>query len=163
MHHHDDFDPKLDLRLEKIAEISPELIWKAWTTPEILMKWFCPRPWKTVECEMDLRPGGIFRTVMLSPEGQKFPNLGCFLEVLPNKRLTWTDALLPGFRPVEVPASGAGFLFTATIQLEPHARGCKYLAIVKHRNEADRKQHEEMGFEQGWSICLDQLIETVKK
>ena len=50
---------------------------RAWTTPEHLKKWFTPAPWTTVDCEIDLRPGGIFRTVMRSPEGQEFPNVGC--------------------------------------------------------------------------------------
>lgn len=41
-------------------------------------------PWKTVNCEIDLRVGGIFRTVMQSPEGQQFDNAGCYLEIIPN-------------------------------------------------------------------------------
>ena len=57
-------DPKLDLILEREIDVPPELVWRAWTEPQHLMKWFTPAPWKTVECEIDLRPGGIFRTVM---------------------------------------------------------------------------------------------------
>ncbi len=41
----------------------------AWTVPAHLIKWFTLRPWSTVECEPDLRPGGVFNTVMQSPEG----------------------------------------------------------------------------------------------
>src|ERR1700757_372332 len=66
-------DPKLDLLLERIVDVPRELVWRAWTTPEHLKKWFTPAPWTTVDCEIDLRPGGIFRTVMRSPEGQEFP------------------------------------------------------------------------------------------
>ncbi|HEY2939715.1 MAG TPA: SRPBCC domain-containing protein [Gaiellaceae bacterium] len=39
---------------------SPELVWMAWTQPEHLKKWFTPAPWTTVDCEIDLRPGGVF-------------------------------------------------------------------------------------------------------
>ena len=163
MNLYDQIDPKFDLRLERIVDMSPDLIWRAWTTPELLMQWFCPRPWTTVECEIDLRPGGLFRTVMQSPEGQKFPNMGCYLEAVPNQRLIWTDAFLPGYRPVKAPESSAGFLFTAMVLLEPSGRGTKYVAIAKHKDEEDRKLHADMGFEQGWSICLDQLIETMRK
>ena len=85
-------DPRLDLVLERVVEVPPELVWKAWTEPEHLKRWFTPLPWTTVECEIDLRPGGIFRTVMRSPEGQDHPNMGCYLEVVPNRRLVWTDA-----------------------------------------------------------------------
>ena len=92
-------NPELDLYFERIVDVPPNLVWKAWTVPEHMLPWFCPLPWKTVECDMDLRPGGKFYTVMQSPEGQKFPNMACYLEVVENTRLTWTNALAPGFRP----------------------------------------------------------------
>src|SRR5262245_26883143 len=87
-------DPHLDLVLERVVDVAPELVWAAWTEPEHLKKWFTPDPWQTVDCEIDLRPGGIFRTVMRSPEGKNFPNVGCYLEVVPNQKLVWTGALL---------------------------------------------------------------------
>ena len=92
-------DPALDLSFERFVELPPEALWAAWTQPELLMPWFCPRPWTTIACEIDLRPGGLFRTVMRSPEGQEFPNVGSYLEVVPNRRLVWTNTLAPGFRP----------------------------------------------------------------
>lgn len=153
-------DPKLDLVLERIIDVSPELIWKAWTTPEYLKRWFCPKPWSVSECEIDLRPGGIVRTVMRSPDGMTFPNVGCYLEVVPHKRLVWTAALLPGYRPA--PAD-SGLLFTATILLEPHGKGTKYTAIAIHGSEADAQKHEKMGFHQGWGTALDQMVEFLKK
>lgn len=155
-------DPKLDLVLERVLDLTPEQVWKGWTTPELICKWFCPEPWKVTEAEVDLKPGGLFRTVMQSPEGEKYPNLGCFLEVERNKKLVWTDALLPGYRPVEVPTSGANMFFTAFILLEEQDGKTKYTAIARHKNEADRKKHEEMGFHQGWGICADQLQKLMK-
>ncbi|MEK2688330.1 SRPBCC family protein [Bdellovibrio sp. GT3] len=156
-------NPKLDLVLERTLDITPEESWKGWTTPELLCKWFCPEPWKVTEAEVDLRPGGIFKTVMQSPEGEKFPNAGCFLEVIPNKKLTWTDCLLPDFRPVENIVSGADLHFTATIMMEAAGGGkTKYTAIAMHRDETDRKKHEDMGFHQGWGICADQLEKLMK-
>lgn len=155
-------DPKLDLVLERVIDLKAEAIWKAWTTPELICQWFCPEPWKVTEAEIDLRPGGAFKTTMQSPEGDKFPNVGCILVAEPNKRLIWTDALLPEFRPVETPASGAGMLFTAMIILEPMGNKTKYTAIAKHKDEADRKKHEEMGFHQGWGICADQMEKLMK-
>lgn len=156
-------DAKFDLMLERTIALKPEQIWKAWTTPEILMKWFCPVPWRTTECEIDLVPGGVFRTVMQSPEGAKMPNLGCFLEVVENKRLVFTDALLPGFRPAAKPESGAGLMFTAFILLEAFEGGTKYRAVAKHKDEIDRQKHADMGFHQGWGIALDQLIKEVSR
>ena len=73
-------DAKLDLILERILDVPVEAAWRAWTTPELIYEWFCPKPWKVVECDIDLKPGGQFRFVMQSPNGKKVPNLGCFLE-----------------------------------------------------------------------------------
>jgi len=154
-------DPKTALVLERVVDVPPGLVWKAWTTPEHLKKWFTPVPWKTVECEIDLRPGGIFRTVMESPEGQRFPNVGCYLEVVPDARLTWTGALLPGDRPANLSAD-VPFVFTAVIALEPHGTGTKYTATVLHSTEEGRVKHEAMGFHRGWGAALDQLVTLVK-
>ena len=150
-------DPKLDLVLERHADVSPAQVWKAWTTPEHLVKWLAPRPWTITECEVDLRPGGQLRFVMRSPEGQLYPNLCCFLEVVPNQRLVWTDALLPGYRPAAEP------FFTAVVLMESDGKGgTTYTAIALHRDENGRKKHEAMGFHEGWGQVFDQMVEHIK-
>jgi len=155
-----DLNPKLDLILERVVDVPKELVWKAWTQAEHIDKWFVPRPWTIASCEIDLRPGGMFRTVMRSPEGQEHDNPGCYLEVVANERLVWTSALAPGYRPVY---SGDGDLpFTATILLETVEAGTKYTAIAVHGTESDRKTHADMGFVDGWGTCLDQLVACVK-
>ncbi|TGN13164.1 SRPBCC family protein [Leptospira ilyithenensis] len=156
-------NPKLDLVLERIVDVPRELVWAAWTTPEHIKQWFTPVPWQTVDCKIDLRPGGMFFTVMRSPEGQDYPNTGCYLEVIQNERLTWTDRLSPGFRPSSNSINDHPFFVTASITLEPHANGCKYNATVMHSDEESRKKHEEMGFHEGWGTVLDQLVAFVKK
>jgi uncharacterized protein YndB with AHSA1/START domain len=154
-------DPKLDLVLERVVDVPPELVWKAWTEPKHVVKWFTPAPWTTVSCEIDLRPGGEFKTVMRSPEGQDYPNVGCYLEIVPNRKLVWTDALAGGFRPAR-PDAEAGFRMTASLLLEPQARGTKYTAIAMHADTGAVKKHEDMGFHEGWSKALDQLVAYVK-
>jgi uncharacterized protein YndB with AHSA1/START domain len=158
-------DPRFDLVFERNVELPPEVIWAAWTIPANLKPWFTPVPWQTIDCEIDLRPGGIFKTVMRSPEGEEFPNIGCYLEVIPNQRLTWTNALAPGYRPISTlpKVSEGNFFFTATIALEPHEQGTKYSAIAMHGNEEDREKHASMGFEEGWGKALEQLVDYMKQ
>ena len=160
------FNPNLDLTFERVVEAPRELIWRAWTEPEHLMPWFCPKPWQTVECEMELCPGGKFRTVMQSPEGIQFPNDGCYLQLIKNQKLTWTNALLPGFRPAILDTScgdaQAQFFFTATIELAVHGSGTRYSATVIHADAAGCQKHAEMGFEAGWGAALEQLVAYVK-
>jgi uncharacterized protein YndB with AHSA1/START domain len=158
-------NPRLDLVFERIVDIPSDLIWTAWTTPEHLKQWFTPKPWETVECTIDLRPGGIFRTVLRSPEGQELPNLGCYLEIVPQERLIWTNTLQPDFRPAKLALSehSNAFAFTAILTLEPHENSTKYRATVIHGDEEDCQKHNGMGFQDGWSKALDQLIAHMKK
>ncbi|MGH2599362.1 MAG: SRPBCC family protein [Dehalococcoidia bacterium] len=149
-------DPKLDLVLDRVVDVPRELVWEAWTKPEHVSRWFTPAPWTVTDCEIDLRPGGIFRTVMRSPDGEESTNVGCYLEVVPNERLVWTDALLAGYRPSVNP------FITAIITLKPQGMGTRYTAVVVHRDEATRKRHEEMDFYDGWGTVLDQLVAYVK-
>ena len=148
-------NPRLDLLLERVVDVSRELVWAAWTRPEHLMKWFAPAPMTTVDCEIDLRPGGVFRTVMRSPDGQEFPNVGCFLDVVERERLVWTTVLGPGFRPSS-PAPGISM--TAVISIEQAEHGTKYSALAMHGDAATRERHAEMGFYEGWGTALDQLV-----
>src|SRR4051812_1141579 len=89
----------LDLVLERVVDVPVEHLWKGWTDPKLLVKWFTPKPWETVACEIDLRIGGKFQTTMRSPEGREFAHDGCYLEVVPSEKVTWTNLLLPGLRP----------------------------------------------------------------
>jgi uncharacterized protein YndB with AHSA1/START domain len=157
-----DHDPSRDLYFERQVDLPPEAIWAAWTQPELLMPWFCPRPWSVTACDIDLRPGGKFSTVMCSPEGEEFPNVGCYLEIVPNRRLVWTNALAPGFRPVPAAAVEGFFFFTGIVALSPQAGGTLYQARVVHGSPEDCTKHAAMGFEEGWGKALDQLIEFMK-
>ncbi len=150
-------DPELDLVIKRHVPVSPARVWRAWTEPEQLKKWWCPRPWRTTVAELDVRPGGKFYTVMNGPDGEVQPNLGCYLEVVPERRLVWTDFLLPGFRP-----AGKGFL-VGVLHVEPDGTGgCHYTAISRHADPATAKQHVEMGFYEGWGTVTDQLVELTQ-
>ena len=93
-------NPDLDLELIREVPVTPEAVFGAWTNPESLKQWFAPRPFSVPLVEIDLRPGGGFRTVMNDPEGnQMMDETGCFLEIIPNERLVWTSGLTLNYRP----------------------------------------------------------------
>jgi uncharacterized protein YndB with AHSA1/START domain len=143
----------LDLTLERFIDAPPALVWQAWTEPEHLKKWWAPAPLTTPDCEMEVRPGGLFRTLMRAPDGTEYDSSGCFLEVVEPERIVFTDALVAGFRPAEEA------FFTAIITLDPHDGGTRYIARALHKNDADRQRHERMGFHEGWGTCVGQLAE----
>ena len=150
-------DPKFDLVLEREIDVPASLVWKVWTTPEHLKHWFCPKPWQTTQCAIDLRPGGLFTSVMRGPEGQEFANSGCYLEIVENERLVFTDALLEGFRPSPNP------FFTAVLDLTALGpERTRYVATALHGDEDTRKKHEEMGFYDGWGTVVTQMVAYIK-
>lgn len=152
-------DPELDLVLERTVPVPPERVWAAWTEPELLMQWFTPAPWKTVACDIDVRPGGRCNTTMESPEGDQYPNEGCYLQVEPNRLLVFTSVMTEDFRPI-MPANGAeGLPFSARIELTPTGDGgTHYRAVAMHADRDGCKRHADMGFADGWGAALDQLV-----
>lgn len=145
------------LVLDRTFDASPDKIWKAWMTPELLMQWFCPRPWQVVEAVIEPEVGGRFYTVMQGPQGERMPGDGVFLAAEPNRRWVTTDAFVKGWLP-----AGAPFM-AAEVVLTPREDGrTRYLATARHWSEASMKQHEAMGFHEGWGAAADQLAELLK-
>ena len=152
-------NPKLDLVLERFIDAPRHLVWEALTKPEHLKEWYMPKPWgRVAECEMDVRPGGIFSIDIALPDGQVSPNLGCFLEVIPMERLVWTSMLFPDYRPAvfnDIP-------ITAIMTMETVGTGTRYAFTALHRNEADFVKNKTSGFFQGTEIAVDQFVAHVK-
>ena len=149
-------DPTLDLVLERHVPVPPGKVWAAWTQPDLILQWFTPAPWKTVECKVDLRPGGQFHTLMRGPAGEEHASDGCFLEVAAPGRLVWTSALGPGYRPH--PVQHIDLAFTCVLTFAAKGSGTVYTARAIHGSAAAAKAHAEMGFHAGWGAALDQLV-----
>jgi uncharacterized protein YndB with AHSA1/START domain len=153
------FDPKLDFAIERFIEAPTRLVWEALTTPEHLKEWYMPKAWgRVARAEMDVRPGGIFSLDIAGADGQEFPNLGCFLDVVPMERLVWTSMLFPGYRPAvfdDIP-------ITAIVAMEPMGSGTRYVFTALHRDEADLEKNKASGFYQGTEIAVDQLVAHVR-
>jgi len=106
---------------------------------------------------MELRPGGIFSIDIAGEDGKDFPNLGCFLDVVPMQRLVWTSMLFPGYRPAvfdDVP-------ITAIVTMEQVGSGTRYVFTALHRNEADFETNKASGWQQGTEIQMDQFVAHV--
>jgi uncharacterized protein YndB with AHSA1/START domain len=147
---------KRELVLRRTLKAPRAAIFKAWTTPALLKQFFVPRPWTIAGCEIDLRPGGIFSTVMQDPDGNRYPNTGIFLEIVPDRKLVFTDALLPGWIPTGKP------FMVAQIELDDAAGGgTEYVATARHWTEEATKEHVAMGFFEGWGQVADQLDELI--
>ena len=152
-----------ELSFERLLDATPAELWATWTDPELIKQWWCPRPYTTPECEIDLSPGGRFYTLMKG-EDFEFKGEACILEVVPNERIVWTSALRPGFAPRDFPADGSeGFPFTAVHSFADAGDGrTRYTATTIHKDAADRDKHGQMGFEGGWGTCAEQMAKVAR-
>ncbi|HTL68049.1 MAG TPA: SRPBCC family protein [Lacunisphaera sp.] len=143
-----------ELSLSRLIPAPPAVVYHAWVTR--FTHWWGPHGMTTPACEMDLRPGGVFRTIMRAPDGGEFHTKGVFLEVIPGKRIVFTDAFAPGWEP------DADIFFTAIITFDavPDGGTC-CTARALHWNKDARDKHERLGFHQGWGESLDRLADLI--
>src|SRR5471032_910445 len=125
-----------ELVLTRIINAPRERLFKAWTTQ--LPQWWGPHGMTTPFVEMDLRAGGVFRTVMRAPDGTEYPTKGVFLEVVPNEKIVFTDAFDAGWQPA------ADIFFTAITTFDSLPGGkTKYTARALHWTVENKEKHEK--------------------
>lgn len=70
-----------EIVLTRVFDAPRELVFDAFSKPELLKRWFGPRGWSLVVCEVDLRPGGTFRFVLRGPDGKDMGMRGTYREI----------------------------------------------------------------------------------
>src|SRR5262249_34656847 len=103
-----------ELVLSRLIDAPRDKLFRCWTEPALLKQWFGPAPYTTPIAEVDVRVGGVSRIVMKSPDGHEMPCPGTYLEIIPNKKLVFTDAYLGDW----VPQTSAAPFMTAIITFE---------------------------------------------
>lgn len=147
---------KHELSIELELDAPAEKLFRCYADANLLKQWFAPKPWSIKSTDLDFRPGGRMTFVMASPEGEEYPQSGIYLEIVPNKKIVTTDAVTPDFEP-------SGPFMIAEITFEDLGGGkTRYRAVARHWTEEAKKQHEEMGFEPGWTQTARQLEDLAR-
>lgn len=81
-----------EIRMTRTFDAPRERVFDAWTRPELLKRWYGPRGWSLVVCEIDLRVGGAFRFVTRKPDGREVGQRGTYREVLRPERIVHTES-----------------------------------------------------------------------
>ncbi len=147
---------RIDFTVSRIIKAPRRVVWKAWTVPEHLEKWWCPEPMTCQILAFEPRQGGAFNMLIRSPNGEEMPQTGAFLEIVPEERIVFTTALTEGWRP-----AATLLPITAFISMRDERDGTRYETRVLYMDEQERQKLEEMRFEAGWSAAIDQLGEFV--
>ena len=133
------------LTLERHYPAAPEKVWRAWTDPEAVTKWWGPGPGEPVSAaELDVRVGGRFRIVFGGPDGRAHECAGTYKEVVPNRKLVFTWSW-PNTTPDRVSV--------VTIEFRRAHNGTDL--IFKHEQLFDEKARDD--HKRGWTGALSNL------
>lgn len=152
------------LVIRRIFDAPCELVWKAWTETEQLLRWWGPKEFTTPFCKIDLRIGGIFHFCMRSPEGKDCWGRGVYREIVKPERIVYTDSFSDEKGNV-VPATqyGLGEDFPleteVTVTFEEHEGKTKM--TLHHVGIPSGLIFEMSG--QGWNESFDKLAIYVAK
>lgn len=146
------FPADRELTWTRTLAFPPEAVFRAWTEPAWLVQWFCPLPWKAVHADLDVRAGGRSFIVMHGPAGEVVESPGVYLEVVPGRRLVFTDAFTRAWEPGE----GTPFM-VGILDFHAEGEGTRLEATVRHWSAEKSAEHAAMGFPAGWAVAHDQM------
>ena len=154
------------LRITRKLAAPRELVFKAWTEPEFLLKWWAAHPdFTTPIAEVDLRVGGKYRLGMLPP-GQDQPHVigGIYREVSPPEKLVYTWVWEPQIPETQIRSgSGPEGLVApgeTLVTVEFHDVNGQTEVVLTHQFFADQEMRDKHS--QGWNGCLEQLATLVE-
>jgi uncharacterized protein YndB with AHSA1/START domain len=126
------------------------LVFKAWTAPHLIERWWAGKRGKVTSIEVDLRPGGRWRYVMIANRGFEVAFHGEYREVVPNERLVYTEVFegMPDASALD------------TVTFTERSGRTTVTVLVKHGSKANRDAHLDSGMEGGMQEALD-LLEQV--
>jgi uncharacterized protein YndB with AHSA1/START domain len=140
-----------EIVMTRVFEAPRQLVFEAWTKPEHLTHWWGCHGSTVPVCELDLRPGGIWRRVLRMSDGKEYPFKGVFREIATPDRLVYTECF-------DDPGVGSPEWLT-TITLEEHEGRTTLTSTVLHESKEARDGHLKAGMEAGSVQALDRLAE----
>ena len=147
------------LVIERVFDAPRELVWRAWTEPEHVMRWYGPAGMTSHACEIDLRVGGRYLWGMRSPDGGEYWNTGVYREIVPPERFVATQSIADEHgNVVSAATQGMGEDFPLemliTVLLEDLGGGRTKLTL-RHAGWPDLAMAE--GASGGWNQAFDKL------
>jgi uncharacterized protein YndB with AHSA1/START domain len=145
-----------ELVIERTFDAPRELVFKVWTQPEHVQRWFGPKGWTVPVFETDVRPGGVTRYCMRSSEtGEESWGKSEFREVAAPERLVYSDWFAD---PLGNPLPGTPETLV-TITFNDEAGKTRVQILTQFKSEAELESVAGMGMIEGWTETLERLAE----
>ena len=155
---------KGELVITRIFDATPELVWRAWTDPEHMKKWWGPKDFTCPFCRIDLKVGGKYLFCMRSKEGQEFWSTGTYIEIIPNKKLVCTDSFSDNkgniIHASEHGLPGKDWPMEMYVTVTFEDLGGKTRMTLKHAGLPEGEMSDMTGA--GWNQSFDKLAESLK-
>lgn len=150
-----------ELVITRVFDAPRELVWKAWTDPERVKRWWGPKGFTAPFCNIDLRVGGVYLNCMRSPEGRDYWSTGVYREIVPLERIVCTDSFANEKGNV-VSATYYGmspdFPLEMVITVTFHEHEGKTMLTLKHVGIPDIESENAKA---GWNQSFDKLAEDL--
>ena len=157
---------KRELVITRILDAPRELVWKAWTEPELMMKWWGPKTFTTPSIKLDLRVGGEYLSCMRSAEGKDYWSKGTYKEIVPGQRLVLTDSFADDKGNI-VPATYYGmspeFPLESVVTVTFDENDGRTKLTLRYDDVSSIPESDLSDMQQGWNEMLDKLADFLKK
>jgi len=140
-----------EIVLTRVFDAPRRLVWDAFTKPELLKRWFGPRGWSLVVCEVDLKVGGGFRFVLRGPDGQEMGMRGVYQEIVTPERSVHIESF------DDFPGADS----TVTAVMVERDGKTTFTATVFYPSQEVRDAVIKSGMEHGAAESYDRLAELL--
>lgn len=140
-----------ELVVTRLIDAPRRLVFRAWTQPEHVVRWWGPKGFTTIHCEMDIRVGGAYRCGMRSPQGTEHWKVGVYREIVEPERIVFTFAWEDAY-------GNPGHELLTTVTFDEH--GTKTRLTLRQSMFETTEKRDDHGT--GWTSCLERFAEYMQ-
>jgi len=143
-----------EITMERVFDASRDLVWKLWTDPKMIPRWWGPRNNQTTVDKMDFRVGGEWRFIQIDPEGNEYAFHGVYREIVPPHKISETF----NFEPI-----GPGHELIEVVMFEDIGGKTKMISKAIYNSIEDLEGMVRSGMEEGSNESMERFEELLKE
>jgi PhnB protein len=157
---------KKELKISRVVNAPRDIVWRAWTDPELIKAWWGPKTYTSPFAKFELWPGGKYLYCMRSPEGKDIWSAGTIREVVPQQRLVMTDSFSDSEGNIVNAAyydMNADYPLESVVIVQLEDEGDQTRMTMEYEDVTAMPDDDLEGMKQGWNEMFDKLDVLLKK